>query len=78
VPGHDIRKINKAIGSNADTIVLDWEDGVPPQEKGNARSTVRHFFQTLTSRRHQEISLRINSFDSGTLLPTSSHHPRCG
>jgi citrate lyase subunit beta/citryl-CoA lyase len=41
VPGHDVRKIQKALGSDADAIILDWEDAVPEERKAEARDTTR-------------------------------------
>ena len=40
VPGHRQRMIDKALGLNADAIMLDIEDGVAPNEKDTARKTI--------------------------------------
>ena len=40
VPGHRQRMIEKALGLSADAIMLDIEDGVPPNEKDNARKII--------------------------------------
>lgn len=40
VPGHRQRMIDKALGLNADAIMLDIEDGVAPSEKDNARKLI--------------------------------------
>lgn len=40
VPGHRQRMIEKAIGLNADAIMLDLEDGVAPDEKPKARQLI--------------------------------------
>jgi citrate lyase subunit beta/citryl-CoA lyase len=40
VPGHRERMIDKALGLAADAIMLDIEDGVPPDEKDNARKLI--------------------------------------
>jgi citrate lyase subunit beta/citryl-CoA lyase len=36
-PGHEPRKVEKALAGDADMVVLDWEDAVPPAEKDAAR-----------------------------------------
>lgn len=40
VPGHRQRMIDKALGLNADAIMLDIEDGVAPSEKDTARKQI--------------------------------------
>lgn len=40
VPGGDLRKIEKALRSEADAVFLDLEDSVAPDQKDAARSTV--------------------------------------
>jgi len=40
VPGHRQRMIDKALGLNADAIMLDIEDGVAPSEKDAARQLI--------------------------------------
>ena len=40
VPGHRERMIDKALGSEADVLFLDIEDGVPPTEKDTARQLI--------------------------------------
>ncbi len=40
VPGHRQKMIDKALGLNADAIMLDIEDGVAPNEKDTARQQI--------------------------------------
>lgn len=40
VPGHRQRMIEKALGLNADAVMLDIEDGVAPSEKDTARKLI--------------------------------------
>ena len=40
VPGHRQKMIDKALGLNADAIMLDIEDGVAESEKDTARRTI--------------------------------------
>eukprot|EP00934_Nitzschia_sp_Nitz4_P001443 Nitzschia sp. Nitz4//scaffold27_size158506//97333//98340//NITZ4_002608-RA/size158506-processed-gene-0.22-mRNA-1//1//CDS//3329545512//1443//frame0 len=68
VPGSEERKIQKAAGLSADSIVLDLEDGVALDKKDVARELVskslqdRSMFQDRT-----ELCVRINAFDTGAL-----------
>jgi citrate lyase subunit beta / citryl-CoA lyase len=41
VPGHDARKMQKALRSGAEVVVIDWEDAVPEDRKNEARATTR-------------------------------------
>ncbi len=43
VPGGEPRKLEKARGAGADTLLLDLEDSVAPAEKGRARQLVADF-----------------------------------
>ncbi len=40
VPGHRQRMIDKALGLSSEAIILDIEDGVPSNEKANARKLI--------------------------------------
>jgi citrate lyase beta subunit len=40
VPGHRQKMIDKALGLDADAIMLDIEDGVAPNEKDTARQLI--------------------------------------
>ena len=66
VPGHDERKLGKALGSGADALILDLEDAVPPTEKARARSVCAAFV-----RQHRDASMlfvRVNALDTGLAL----------
>jgi citrate lyase subunit beta/citryl-CoA lyase len=62
VPGHDKRKIEHAVASQADAVVLDWEDSVLSEQKPLARQCSRD----LEALRYAEkpILVRINSYHS--------------
>jgi citrate lyase subunit beta/citryl-CoA lyase len=62
VPGHRHDLIAKARASAADAIVIDLEDGVPPQEKARARAGVA---EALRSPAAQAMLVRVNSVSSG-------------
>ncbi len=64
VPGNRRDMLEKARGFDADVIVADLEDSVPPAEKLNARQVVREMVPTL-SQQGQKIMVRLNSLDTG-------------
>jgi citrate lyase subunit beta/citryl-CoA lyase len=41
VPGHDAHKVQKALRSAAEVVIVDWEDAVPPERKHEARATTQ-------------------------------------
>ena len=57
VPGSDPRRIEKALASEADAVVLDLEDAVAPNRKEEARETVAGF---LRSGHEKPIFVRVN------------------
>lgn len=70
-PGADPRKIAKAQTVNADSVVLDLEDGVAWEKKDEARALVQ---QTLLSKSsseadfgNSEVCVRINALDTGDM-----------
>lgn len=61
VPGHHERRIENAINSEADAVILDLEDSVPPQEKEKARDTV----STIIKGKYMKpIVVRINDIST--------------
>jgi citrate lyase subunit beta/citryl-CoA lyase len=64
VPGNRRDMLQKARSFNADVIVADLEDSVPPSEKLNAREIVREMAPTLSGR-GQKVMVRVNSLDTG-------------
>jgi citrate lyase subunit beta / citryl-CoA lyase len=61
VPGSDPRRIEKALASEADAVILDLEDAVAPNRKEEARKTVA---EVLRSEHEKPILVRINAPDS--------------
>jgi citrate lyase subunit beta / citryl-CoA lyase len=57
VPGHDGRKIEKALGSEADAVVLDLEDSVVQNRKEEARSTVSRVLESVPEK---PVFVRVN------------------
>ena len=61
VPGSDPRRIEKALASEADAVILDLEDAVAPNRKEEARTTVA---KVLRSEHEKPVFVRINAPDS--------------
>jgi citrate lyase subunit beta/citryl-CoA lyase len=60
VPGNEPEKIEKALNSTADVVIICWEDAVAPNQKENARRVTQDVLSTVES--CPRIVLRINSF----------------
>lgn len=78
MPGHDRRKIEKAIALQVDTICMDIEDGVAANRKADARQGIAAALAELDFGRSEKL-VRINPVQSGlaeddlgAVLP---HHP---
>ena len=63
VPGHVVKMHGKAAESEADVIMLDLEDSVPPEAKEDAR---RQVIESLTAIdwHDKTVTVRINSLDT--------------
>lgn len=57
VPGYDKRRIEKALASEADAVVLDLEDAVAPNRKEEARQTVA---RVLEAEPEKPVFVRVN------------------
>lgn len=56
--------LEKARGFQADALVADLEDSVPPSEKSAARELVAELMPSL-SQRGRKVMVRVNSLDTG-------------
>jgi len=68
VPGDDERKIDKALGTAADVLILDLEDSVAPARKAKAGAITRNVLEQLTHEQRQngpQIYVRINPLGDG-------------
>lgn len=66
VPGDSPKKLDKALASGADALIVDLEDSVAPTRKGEARRTVLAFLRSAReadARPH--LYVRINAQDTG-------------
>jgi len=66
MPGDSMRKIQKATQLDADSIVMDLEDGVALNNKAAARETIAEALRTLDFGRRERL-VRVNPPDSGFL-----------
>ncbi len=64
MPGDDLKKIQKGISLDVDSIVMDLEDGVAFNRKASARATVAEALHDLNFGRSERI-VRINPIGSG-------------
>ncbi len=64
VPGDSERKMEKALASEADAIILDLEDAVAAERLPEARGMVRDFLTANADRSAREIWVRINALES--------------
>ncbi len=66
VPGDSTRKLQKALESGADALIIDLEDSVAPANKGEARRVALSFLRDRRDAASRPILyVRINGFDSG-------------
>lgn len=65
VPGDRPDQMQKALGSGADALILDWEDAVSASRKEKAREDVADFLQR--EQRPTPILVRVNPLASGYL-----------
>ena len=64
VPGDRPDRMEKALGSGADALILDLEDAVTPAAKSAARESVAAF---LRQERRIALYVRVNPLDSGMI-----------
>ena len=63
-PGDDREMMEKAVETDADTVIFDLEDAVAPAAKAEARETVRSLLDDLRIET-PERCVRINPYDDG-------------
>jgi citrate lyase subunit beta / citryl-CoA lyase len=68
VPASDTRKLVKALGSEADLLILDLEDSVALDAKPAARDNAKGFLADYSAREGRPLLyVRVNAFDSGLM-----------
>jgi citrate lyase subunit beta/citryl-CoA lyase len=66
VPGDSARKLDKAMQSGADVLIVDLEDSVSREGKESARLTARDFLrEAMPSAGRPTIYVRVNGLESG-------------
>ncbi len=68
VPGDSERKQQKALGVQADALILDLEDSVASSQRSIAHALVRDLLLSKPNRAQQSLWVRVNSLSSGLLL----------
>lgn len=78
VPGANEKMLGKALGSAADSLVLDLEDAVTPDRKDDARQVIARWLETVDFG-NQERVVRMNPLDTpwgvADLEVTMAHPP---
>lgn len=69
VPGDSERKMEKALGNDADALLLDLEDSVADDRQDVARKMVADFLAANQDRSRQQLWVRINPLDTDMALP---------
>ena len=66
VPADDAKKLDKAMASGADALIVDLEDSIPTQGKANARLSAAAFIADAGKAAHRpRLLVRVNGFASG-------------
>lgn len=64
VPGNSEHKVQKALTSGSDAVILDLEDSVPDEEKAAAREAVARLLRQHGPRPGTQLWVRVNSAGS--------------
>ena len=66
VPADDAKKLDKAMASGADALIVDLEDSIPTQGKADARLSAAAFIAAAGKAEHRpRLLVRVNGFASG-------------
>ena len=66
VPADDARKLDKAMASGADAVIVDLEDSIPAQGKADARMRAAAFItDAVEPAQRPRLLVRINGFATG-------------
>lgn len=75
VPGDKPDRIDKALAGQASAVIIDLEDAVTPDKKGQARQTVR---EKAEKKPGKPVIVRVNALDSQLILEDISTICRIG
>ena len=66
VPADGGAKLDKAMASGADAVILDLEDSIAPERKAQARAAALEFLKAAnTKKQRPRLMVRINGLDTG-------------
>jgi len=65
VPADSGKKLDKAMGSGADGVIIDLEDSIAPERKDIARKAALEFLKSAKGRKGPRLLVRINGLDTG-------------
>jgi citrate lyase subunit beta/citryl-CoA lyase len=66
VPALGGAKLDKAMASGADAVILDLEDSIAPERKADARATALEFLKAAQKKKDRpRLLVRINGLDTG-------------
>jgi citrate lyase subunit beta/citryl-CoA lyase len=66
VPADGGAKLDKAMASGADAVILDLEDSITPERKAHARAAALEFLKAAnTKKQRPRLLVRINGLDTG-------------
>src|SRR5450755_2093696 len=66
VPADGGPKLDKAMASGADAVILDLEDSITPERKVHARAAALEFLKAATAKKQRpRLLVRINGLDTG-------------
>jgi citrate lyase subunit beta / citryl-CoA lyase len=66
VPADGGAKLDKAMASGADAVILDLEDSIAPERKGHARAAALEYLKAaLPKKQRPRLLVRINGLDTG-------------
>jgi citrate lyase subunit beta / citryl-CoA lyase len=66
VPADGGKKLDKAMASGADAVIVDLEDSIAPERKAEARRSAADFLHdAVPTRRHPRLIVRVNGLATG-------------
>ena len=66
VPATGGSKLDKAMASGADAVILDLEDSIAPERKAHAREAVLEYLKAMQAKKQRpRLLVRINGLDTG-------------
>lgn len=68
LPAHNKKFLDKAIVSNADAVILDLEDGVPPFRRAEARKNIASYSEQGLFVQRKNIFIRINPINTDDFI----------